>query len=260
MGPRSAGSPGAEKTRDYIVKQLSRCGLTAEEQAFDAADAGRRRPDGEPPRDDPGRQSGAKDRLIIAGHYDTKLLPEFAFVGANDGGSSTAFLLEIARVAERRGRTRCRSSCCSSTAKKPSSNWHGQRSHLRQPLLRRGGEEGRDAATDIQAFILVDMIGDRDLRISARAELDAVADRRHLGHREAAESPRVRRRTTRRSKTTTSRSWRPASRRSTSSTSTTPPGTPPATRSTRSRRRVLQAVGDVLLAALPEIEKRLLKP
>ncbi len=39
-----------------------------------------------------------KGRLIFAGHYDTKLFKEFTFVGANDGGSSTAFLLELARV------------------------------------------------------------------------------------------------------------------------------------------------------------------
>ena len=37
MGPRVAGTPGAEKTRDYIVSQLKTLGLTAEEQAFDAA-------------------------------------------------------------------------------------------------------------------------------------------------------------------------------------------------------------------------------
>jgi Zn-dependent M28 family amino/carboxypeptidase len=35
--------------------------------------------------------------VIIAGHYDTKRL-ETRFVGANDGGSSAAFLLEMARV------------------------------------------------------------------------------------------------------------------------------------------------------------------
>ena len=41
-------------------------------------------------------------RLIIAGHYDTKLFTEFTFVGANDGGSSTAFLIELARVLKTR--------------------------------------------------------------------------------------------------------------------------------------------------------------
>jgi Zn-dependent M28 family amino/carboxypeptidase len=35
--------------------------------------------------------------VMIAGHYDTKRL-ETRFVGANDGGSSAAFLVEMARV------------------------------------------------------------------------------------------------------------------------------------------------------------------
>ena len=43
-----------------------------------------------------------KDRIVIAGHYDTKLYREFRFVGASDGGSSAAFLLELARVLKAR--------------------------------------------------------------------------------------------------------------------------------------------------------------
>ena len=37
-------------------------------------------------------------RIIVAGHYDTKLFKEFTFVGANDGGSSAALLIELARA------------------------------------------------------------------------------------------------------------------------------------------------------------------
>jgi glutaminyl-peptide cyclotransferase len=40
--------------------------------------------------------------LIFAGHYDTKYFPDEKFIGANDGGSSTAFLLELARVLKER--------------------------------------------------------------------------------------------------------------------------------------------------------------
>jgi len=35
---------------------------------------------------------------MIASHYDTKQFKDFVFVGANDGGSSTGALMEIARV------------------------------------------------------------------------------------------------------------------------------------------------------------------
>jgi Zn-dependent M28 family amino/carboxypeptidase len=46
-----------------------------------------------------GRFPGSSGRLIvITGHYDTKSMPGRNFVGANDGGSSTGFLLEMARV------------------------------------------------------------------------------------------------------------------------------------------------------------------
>ena len=39
---------------------------------------------------------------MIGGHYDTKKLRDFRFVGANDGGSSAAFLIELARVLKAR--------------------------------------------------------------------------------------------------------------------------------------------------------------
>ena len=42
------------------------------------------------------------DRIVFAGHYDTKLYREFRFVGANDAGSSTAFLIEWGRVLKAR--------------------------------------------------------------------------------------------------------------------------------------------------------------
>src|SRR5205814_4936232 len=40
--------------------------------------------------------------VILAGHYDTARLDGVRFVGANDGGSSAAFLLEMARALSRR--------------------------------------------------------------------------------------------------------------------------------------------------------------
>src|SRR3954447_5382162 len=95
IGPRPSGSPAIEQTRKYIKEQLAASGLTAVEQAWDD----------QTPIDKlhmvnlvvpiPGAR---KERIVIAGHYDTKLYRQFRFVGASDGGSSAAFLLEIARV------------------------------------------------------------------------------------------------------------------------------------------------------------------
>ena len=36
--------------------------------------------------------------FLLCSHYDTKIFDTFRFVGANDGGSSTGLLLEMARV------------------------------------------------------------------------------------------------------------------------------------------------------------------
>ena len=48
------------------------------------------------------RFPGTSNRVVaITGHYDTKNMPGRNFVGANDGGSSTGFLLELARVVAR---------------------------------------------------------------------------------------------------------------------------------------------------------------
>jgi len=40
----------------------------------------------------------SNDVIIVSSHYDTKLVKQFKFVGANDGGASTGELLELARV------------------------------------------------------------------------------------------------------------------------------------------------------------------
>lgn len=165
IGPRPAGSPGIQLTRDYIKKQLIAAGLTPDEQPFDA-----KTPIGTIHMINvratlPGTGSG-RGRLVIGGHYDTKLSPDFPFVGASDGGSSTAFLLELARALK------------------------GRRNPMPIELLFLDGEEAtlwdwdthttdhtygsqyyvdtaKQAGTlkDIRAFILVDMIGDRDLQI-----------------------------------------------------------------------------------------------
>ncbi len=109
FGPRPSGSKALEQARRYILKNLPGDRATSKRAGPDLA---RRelaeREDSwtaETPAgkvrmtnvvyDLPGE---TEETIIIAGHYDTKLFKEFAFVGANDGGSSAAVLLEIARV------------------------------------------------------------------------------------------------------------------------------------------------------------------
>ena len=97
LGPRPSGSEALEKSRLYIEDQLHRSGWQVTRQAF--AD--------ETPR---GRvqfvnliaqfpeKRNAASPFLLCSHYDTKTFDAIKFVGANDGGSSTGLLLELARV------------------------------------------------------------------------------------------------------------------------------------------------------------------
>src|SRR6266480_571941 len=98
FGPRPAGSKALEKSRDYIEDQLRRSGWQVTRQAFSD----------DTPRgkiqfvnliaqfSDQGK--AASPLFLLCSHYDTKMFDAIRFVGANDGGSSTGLLLELARV------------------------------------------------------------------------------------------------------------------------------------------------------------------
>jgi Zn-dependent M28 family amino/carboxypeptidase len=105
-------------------------------------------------------------RLVIGGHYDTKLAKEFNFVGASDGASSAAFLLELARALK--GRINPLPIELLFLDGEEAINWdwveestdhtYGSRHYVDQ--LKRTG-----TVKEVRAFILVDMIGDRSLGI-----------------------------------------------------------------------------------------------
>lgn len=160
IGPRPAGSPEAAKTQEYISKKLARLGLEVRGQEFVA-----NTPLGSKKMKNiigvvPGE---TRDIIIIGAHYDTKLFKDSTFVGANDGGSGTAVLLELAR--------------CISTRQNEPTMWlaffdgeeafvrwssmdslYGSR-HMASLLYKMG-----DLAA-VKAMILLDMVGDRHLSI-----------------------------------------------------------------------------------------------
>ena len=102
IGPRPSGSPAIEKTRTLIEATLKSHGWAVERQTFTD----------ETPRGPvtfvnliarylpPGLKTAPTQtqRALVASHYDTKRFSTIPFVGANDGGSSTGALLELARV------------------------------------------------------------------------------------------------------------------------------------------------------------------
>jgi glutaminyl-peptide cyclotransferase len=95
FGPRPPGSAALRACRRWIIQQLEEAGCQVERDSFVA-----NTPDGNIKMTNIiGKIPGSSpDVVMLAGHYDTKLFSDFRFVGANDGGSSTAFLTEMARV------------------------------------------------------------------------------------------------------------------------------------------------------------------
>ncbi len=92
FGPRPLGSANHKKVEDYILAHLK--GDEVENDMF-TADT----PEGKfPVHNIVAKFPGTKDGIIvIASHYDTNYpLRKTSFVGANDGGSSSALLLEFA--------------------------------------------------------------------------------------------------------------------------------------------------------------------
>jgi glutaminyl-peptide cyclotransferase len=161
IGPRPSGSPAIDQTRKYIKAQLAANGLTAVEQSWDD----------QTPIDKvhmvnlvatiPGVR---KERIVIAGHYDTKLYHQFRFVGASDGASSAAFLLELARVLRSRKNPMTIELLFldGEEARLPewggTDNTYGSRHYVE--TAKRDG-----SLATLKALMLVDMIGDRDLDI-----------------------------------------------------------------------------------------------
>jgi glutaminyl-peptide cyclotransferase len=95
MGARPAGSAELARTREYITNELQSAGLKVSTDEWDAQTPIGARKMANVLAEIPGKSS---DVIIVASHYDTKLFKEFRFVGANDGGSSTGALIEIART------------------------------------------------------------------------------------------------------------------------------------------------------------------
>jgi hypothetical protein len=94
IGPHPAGSAGIHRAQDYIISQLKSFGCPVEEEDFHAPST---------PVGDVAMKnivvkipSSNPNIILFGSHYDTKLMDNF--VGANDGGSSTGVLLELARL------------------------------------------------------------------------------------------------------------------------------------------------------------------
>ncbi len=92
-GPRPAGSPALAKLQEYLEGELKSYGCTVETDSFSADTPAGRLPMKNLLVKIPGQKPGI---ILLGTHYDTKRIEDF--VGADDAGSSTGVMLEIARL------------------------------------------------------------------------------------------------------------------------------------------------------------------
>ena len=157
-GPRPDGSPAIAKLRTLIKQQLAMRGCEIVSDRFTA-----QTPDGPVPMENiiakfPGNPAAPSPSPGITTHKKMA-----NFVGANDGGSSTGFLLELAAALQ--GRPAPTTSIWSfSTAKKRFTNGRDTDSvYGSRHLAEKWTADGTNRT--LKALINVDMIGDRNLRL-----------------------------------------------------------------------------------------------
>jgi Zn-dependent M28 family amino/carboxypeptidase len=166
IGPRPSGSEEIKKAQQYLENELKNYGLKVSDDAFV----------GETPRGSvpmkniiaefPGQKPGI---VMITGHYDTKR--QAGFVGANDGGSSAAAVLEVARALSKTKPEYTiwfvlfdgEEAVVDWNAMDGRDNTYGSR-HLATKLQSDGTLER------VKALVLFDMIGDKDLDIKREGE------------------------------------------------------------------------------------------
>jgi glutaminyl-peptide cyclotransferase len=158
FGPRWVGSPGYAKTQAFL--RAERKGDNLEEDKFTAST-----PAGPLAMTNfiakfPGTKDGI---IVVCGHYDT-LYKRNDFVGANDAGSSTGLLLELARELQGRNNDGYSVWVVFLDGEEAIRKWSANDSlYGSRHLAARWAKAGVDAK--IKALLLVDMVGDADLNI-----------------------------------------------------------------------------------------------
>ena len=161
FGERPSGSLAIEQLRNWIVSEMRPLGGQIVIDPFTG-----QTPSGPVSMSNiivkfPGSSGKA---IAITGHYDTKRIPMVQFVGANDGGSSTGFLIEFARVVSKM-KHNDDIYIVFFDGEEAVGNWtdtdsrYGSR-HLAQKWSADG------TLSRLKALINIDMIGDKDLDLA----------------------------------------------------------------------------------------------
>jgi len=161
FGPRPPGSAELRSLRTYLLAQLKLRGCQVTQDSFTA-----QTPKGPIAMVNiiarfPGKSGRA---VVFTGHYDTKLKPLVRFVGADDGGSSTAFLLEMAEALQGAARKDDVYLVWFDGEEAIREEWTAEDSlYGSRHLAERWAADS--TLSRIKALINVDMIGDKDLDI-----------------------------------------------------------------------------------------------
>ncbi|MFZ1006183.1 MAG: M28 family peptidase [Candidatus Sulfotelmatobacter sp.] len=167
-GPRPLGSANHKKVEDYLLAHLK--GDVVENDIF-TADT----PEGKfPVHNIIAKFRGTKDGIVvIASHYDTNYpLRNTSYVGANDGASSSALLLELA--SQLRSKTREGYSIWlvwddAEEAIKPDTEMPFDKDSLYGITHVAEKWQADGTLKKVKAFLLADMVGDADLNIERDA-------------------------------------------------------------------------------------------
>jgi glutaminyl-peptide cyclotransferase len=164
LGPRTPGSEAIGKSRDYIENQLKASGWQTIQQTFSD----------ETPRGKVhfvnliARFSGQKNTepsFLLCSHYDTKTFNNFRFVGANDAGSSTGLLLELARVLGQRPNLAAKIELVFFDGEEAYENFSDTDGLYGSRYFAKQLSESKTAKR-FRGGILFDMVGDRSLDIT----------------------------------------------------------------------------------------------
>ena len=160
LGPRYLGSPGHSKAEQFILAHMR--GAQIEQDKFTSQTAA-----GPFPMDNivakfPGNKDGV---IVIAGHYDTNYpLRDTSFIGANDGGSNVGLMLEIGGQLRSHPPQGYSIWLVFTDGEEATVNWTDTDSlYGSRHLAHKWSDDG--TAAKIKAFLLLDMVGDKELSI-----------------------------------------------------------------------------------------------
>jgi hypothetical protein len=165
IGPRVAGTPGAEQARAYIRTQIENLGLSVEERRY----AGPPGADGVRPElvNLETTVAGASPQLfLLTAAYDTRPFDSFRFQGANDGASGPALLLELMRVILARPLPYTTRFVFFDREQPKAGDPTGEPQRIGSQLLAAELAADREKAASIRLVVSFQQVGDAELRIA----------------------------------------------------------------------------------------------